>query len=54
MRCRWPNNQVSVKSRNPSAIEVVVDRIVTQAVPVRVTVEGEEPDGYLYDHRPQQ
>ena len=42
MRCR-------VKSRNPSAIEVVVDRIVTQAVPVRVTVEGEEPDGYLYD-----
>ena len=28
---------------------MVVDRIVTQAVPVRVTVEGEEPDGYLYD-----
>ena len=44
-----PNNQVSVKSRNPSAIEVVVDRIVTQAVPVRVTVEGEKSDGYLYD-----
>ena len=43
-----PNNQVSVKTKTPSAIEIVVDRMVSQAVPVKVVVEGDEPEGYLY------
>ncbi len=42
-----PTGDVSVASRNPSQLEVKIDRIVTATVPVKVVLEGSVADGYI-------
>lgn len=42
-----PTGEVAVASRNPSQLEVKVDRIVTATVPVKVVLEGSVAEGYI-------
>ncbi len=42
-----PTGEVAVASRNPSQLEVKIDRIVTATIPVKVVLEGSVADGYI-------
>ncbi len=44
-----PSNNISVEDRNPAYIDVVVDKIITQSIPVYFDVIGEPAEGYHYE-----
>ncbi len=42
-----PSNDISVAHRDPNALSVRIDKIITKTVPVRVKFEGDIADGYM-------